>query len=124
MTRVQDISHDKILLIKWRDILELHNKEGLDVKDEDDYDRVSPTVESVGKIFGVKRGMVALQPEWCPMKDHQDYEGSTGETIQLMPVGCIESIYELKIGKKLYKNPDFEDTEVKPDATGPERANP
>ena len=115
--RLEEIPKEKILLVKWRDVVEFGSKEKEGIKDVDDFERVTPIVESVGKIFGVKRGMVALQPEWCPMKDHQDYEGNTGESIQLMPAGCIEAVYELKVGKRLYKNPQFEEDEK--DAAGP-----
>lgn len=110
--RLADIPHDKILLVRWRDIIEFHSREQAEIQDEDDYERVVPIVESLGRIVGVRRGMIALEPEWHIMKDHKEYEGHAGETVQLMPVGCIEAVYEMKIGKKIYKNPLFED-EVK-----------
>lgn len=110
--KVADIPREKLLLIRWKDILELHLSD--DAIDDEDYERRMPVMELVGRIKTIRRGIVVVETEWSLMKDFDEYKGEGGST-QLMPIGCIDSVFELKIGKRLYQNPDYRE-EAKKDA--------
>ena len=116
--KITNIPKDKLLLLRWKDILELHDggsDEGL-VRDEEDYDRLVPILELMGRIKTVRRGIIVVETEWNLMKDYDEYSGS-GPSTQLIPIGCIDSIFELKIGKCIYQNPDYREEPVKKDGT-------
>ena len=102
--QIRDIPKGTLVVVRWKDILwaEQH------VRDED-IERTSPMFETVGKWVGAKRGLVVIKPEWGLMTDYEEYEGEAGQTSQIMPAGCIEAIYECKIGKRIYKSPPIKD---------------
>lgn len=93
------ISPGKLVLVRWRDIV--WSKKGID---DEDIEHVSPQFELIGKFKCVKRGIAAIQVEWGLLKDYEDeYDGDAGNEMQIMPVGCIELVREVKLGKTLYK---------------------
>jgi len=102
MAKLADLK-GKLVLIRWVDILEMHGCD--DVLDPADYEKKIPVFEIVGKIKHVRRGIVVVTVEWAQMADYEDYDGDAGKTTQLIPAGCIESIFELKVGKKAYQKP-------------------
>ena len=106
---INDINPEKLVLIRWRDIV-LSNKSFLD----EDIERISPQFELVGRIKAVRRGLAVIQMEWGLMKDYEDeYDGDAGKETQIIPVGCIELVREVKLGKTLYTK------EIEPDGHGP-----
>lgn len=117
--KLNDLPQDKLVLIRWKDILEYHGSD--DTYDPEDYPRKCPTFELVGFIKYIKRGIVVIRPERGIMMDDEDAsDGYSGRSSQLIPAGAIESVYELKIGKKIYSNPIYsKDEKVSVDAKVP-----
>ena len=109
-TKIHEIDPDKLVLIRWRDIVEL--KDGLEPRDRDtdDLDAILPVIETPGKVIKVARGIAVVKTEW-QLNTRADYafEGHAGCSTQLVPVGCIDAIYEIKIGKKIYAAPKEEE---------------
>ena len=102
--QIRDIPKGTLVVVRWKDILWAEHP----VRDED-IERTCPIFETVGRWVGAKRGLIVLKPEWGLMKDYDEYEGEAGQTSQIMPAGCIEAIYECKIGKRIYKAPTIKD---------------
>ena len=101
--KIVDIPTDRPVLIRWKDIIEYHGSD--DTFDPDDYPRKSPTFEVAGIVKYIKRGIVVVSTEWGLSESDEAGDGFSGRSTQLIPAGCIEAVYELKIGKKLYTNP-------------------
>jgi len=106
--KLNDLPIDKLVLIRWKDIIEYHQSD--DTYDPDDYSRKCPTFELVGWVKHLRRGILVVRPErGLTMDDEDGSEGFSGRSSQLIPAGCVDSVYELKIGKKLYSNPLYKD---------------
>ena len=101
MSKLSDICSDSIVLVRWRDIV--HLEEGYHPEDGGTMDTISPILEFVGRLIKVKRGIAAFQMEWDVFRHTgYDMEGAAGHETQLIPVGCIESLHELTVGKCLF----------------------
>ena len=103
---INEINPEKLVLIRWQDIV--YFAKGMHPEDTIDDMAATAMLEIVGRITHVYRGIVVVQVEW-PVMSHEKYddEGEAGRSTQLIPVGCVMSVHELKVGKKLYiKEPD------------------
>ena len=103
--KISDLPKDKPVLVRWRDIV--HLKDGLRPEDSDAFDTIVPILEFIGKFIKAKRSIMAFEMEW-EVTNHNQYEfieaeGTAGHETQLVPIGCLESIHEVNIGKCLYQ---------------------
>lgn len=109
---LNEIPDNKLVLIRWQDIV--YFAKGMHPEDTIEDMAATATLEIVGRLTHTHRGIAVVQVEW-PVMSHEKYddEGEAGRSTQLIPTGCIQSVHELKIGKKLYVK------ETEPDGNGP-----
>ena len=101
---LKEIPIGQLVVVRWKDILWVEK-----IIREEDIERVTPVFETVGKIAHCKRGLLVIRPEWGIFKEYEDYEGEAGNTTQIIPMGCVEAIYECKVGKKFWTAPKVKD---------------
>lgn len=113
---LNEIPDNKLVLIRWQDIV--YFAKGMHPEDTVEDMAATAILEIVGRLTHVRRGIAVVQVEW-PVMSHEKYddEGEAGRSTQLIPTGCIQSVHELKIGKKLYVK------ETEPDGGRPGRTD-